>query len=259
MDLKTFFSAKNQRNILIVILIILLIGGYLFYNKYQKDKTNLNIANQNIKALTDSLRISKTKNGNLEYSINTLITDKKGLAKFNADLADQYKKEHGKVYELNQVVAELKNKGPIVINNTLIKYPNGIFGLKWRDSTVFSKYNSRIIRGESKFSIDTLKGIINPLTTTIIKNSVTFNLFVGLRENKGNLEIFANSDYPDLIITHLEGAQIDVNKNPVFKNFIKPKKFSIGFHLGYGAQLYNKQIFVGPQVGVSIHYNLFSF
>lgn len=247
-------NIKIQRNVLLIVIVMLLCIGYFGWTKIGDLDRNIAISEQNIKALNDSVRVSKTKNGKLEYSINTLISDKSDLGKLSENLANQLKNEKGKVHELNQIVANIKPNDTIVITNTIIKYPNGDCGLAWKYDTTYDKNNFRRIEGESQFRLDKM-GVI-PMNTYITKDEVNFNLITGLREKDGNVEIFANSNYPNLVITNLEGAIIDPKTHPLLKKFTKQKRWGVGPYVGVGV---NSNLTFNMQVGVGITMSLIRF
>lgn len=256
-DLAIFRKNAKYRlygNLILIILIIILFIGVC--NRISSLKTDLLISKQNEKALSDSIRYSKNKIGNLEASINVLITEKGKLNKLNTELAAELKKEKGKVYELNQFIIELQNKphDTIYIPNEIIIYPNGVYGLKWKYDTTFNSKNSRFIEGESKFKI--INSTVEPLHTKISQDKIRFNLITGLREKDGNIEIFARSDYPNLTITDMEGAIIDPKNNPVIKKFTKPKRIGVGPYFGFGVSADMK---IGLQVGIGFSYSLIRF
>ncbi len=55
------FNPKNQRNILIGIVIVLAI----LFKRCSTPSSDINTLNQNVTALSDSIRVYKTKNGQL--------------------------------------------------------------------------------------------------------------------------------------------------------------------------------------------------
>lgn len=241
--------------ILIGILFILVII-FLFNNRGLKNE--LNLSEQNIKALTDSVRISKNKIGDLEYSINTLVVDKKDLAKLNKELANELEKERGKVFELNQYILSIKPDIvylPVeVIEYQTISEGIGIYGVSMDYDTIYSKNNYRHLQCLSKISIDSSYNIL-PLGGVIEKDEIGFDLITGLRELDGNIEIFARSNYPGLVITNMQGAIIDPDKNPILKKFTKPKKFGISVVAGIGTGIstinYQPNIYYGITIGLS--------
>ena len=219
-------------------------------------KTDLAISNQNNTALSDSVRLTKNKLGDVEASKNVLITKNKDLKDLSEGLAAEVKKEKGKVYGLNKYILGIK-KDPadtIFIDNTLIEYANGEYGLDWKYDTVFDVKNSREIAGISKFQFK--DSTITPTNTLISKDIINFNLVTGLREKDGNIEIFARSDYPGFNIVDLEGAIIDPKKNPVMKKFITPKKWTVGPYIGFG---FSNSIKPSVQIGVGVQYSLIRF
>jgi len=75
------------------------------------------MAEQNIKSLNDSLRLSKNRVGDLEGSKQVLITNKKDLESLNASLNSELEKEKGHVFNLTKIMGKLSNvpQGPIQI------------------------------------------------------------------------------------------------------------------------------------------------
>jgi hypothetical protein len=251
-----WFNSNKQRNTLLIIVGILGIILFMNIQSCNRLKNELAISNQNNKALADSMRISENKVGDLESSKNVLISKKKDLENLNKSLADELKKEKGKVYGLNQYILSIENKpaDTVFINNTLIKYANGEFGLDWKYDTIFNNKNGREFAGISKFKIK--DSTITPTQTIITKDKVYFNLVTGLREKDGNIEIFARSDYPGFKIVDLEGAIIDPKKNPVIKKFTEPKKWCVGPYIGVGV---SNSLQPSVQIGVGIQYSIIKF
>ena len=250
---------KNKTNkVLVIIIVILLLimsgGGYYLNSKI----TSLNMAEQNIKSLNDSLRLGVNKIGELEASKQVLITKSKNLKDLNTELDAEVKKEKGKVYNLTQIIAGISNlpipDEPLDIHTTIKVYPDSAIGLAWNNDTIYDKYNYRFLSGESKFKYDSL-GVTN-LGTVLYKDNLGFNLVTGLRKLDGKLEIFVRSGYPGFNVTKLDGAIIDPKKNPVFKEFIKPKKFHIGPMGGIGV---GSGFEFTPFIGVGVMYSIFSF
>lgn len=259
-------NIKIQRNVLIIVIVALLVVGYIGWSKIQSLGTKLTMSEQNTKALTDSVRVSKTKNGKLEYSINVMVAEKGDLAKLNKTLADEVAKERGKIHELMAMTGHVTLTDTIYLTNTLMKYSNGIYGLKWSYDTAFDAKNSRSIAGESGFRQDTIKTMIDgkeivgtkiePLLTRLTKDEVKFNLVVGLRDKDKNIEIFARSDYPNLVITDLQGAIIDPKTHPVLKQFNKTKRWGVGPYVGVGIGTDLKFM---PQIGIGVTFSLIRF
>jgi len=252
------FNSKTQRNILIVIILILICGFGYGYNKVKNLEVDLNISTQNNKALADSVRITKNKYGEIVASKNSLVSDKKDLADLNSALGEELKREKGRVRQLNRIVATIgTDKDTVEVKNTLIKNPDGTFGLNFIYDKVFDEDNSRHIAGISNFRFD--GDNIVPLSTILTKDMMRIKLITGLKETKdGGLEIFVKSKYPNFVVNELDGALIDVDK--LAKKYTKKTKWSVGAHSGYGFQFNNGGgVTHGVQAGFGIQYTLFRF
>jgi hypothetical protein len=266
---KSFIGPKTQRNILIIIILLLIGGGVYFQTKYSDMQRDLAISKQNEFALSDTMRVIKKENGNLEYSKGVLVSKSKDLEKLNKDLARDLKETDGKVHRLENLVATMGNTRPdggvdtIETKNTVHHDADGSYGLKWGDTTNFDSLNFRQIVGVSDFRLirgDSNTYTVKPLTTKITNHKIGFKLKTGLRTNKdGMVEIFAESDYPNFQVTKMEGAIIDPNKHPVMKKFTRKKKFTVSGFVGYGIQFNNGTIGYGPQIGVGLGRTIFSF
>lgn len=244
---------------LVVLLVILFIGSC---NKIQNLKNDNTILEQNQKALADSLRTSKNKIGDLEKSINILVADKKNLKELNADLASELEKEKGKVSQLNKIIAGFKHDTVYIPTEIIIYKPiddngTGIYGFQSKYDTTYDVNNYRKFEVLTKFELDTTFKI-TPLQT-MVKDEIGFDLVTGLREKDGNIEIFARSNYPDLVITDMQGAIIDPKKHPVVKKFTKPKKFGIGPYIGVGINGNQNSMGLGVHIGFGVTYSLIQF
>lgn len=263
-EVSNILSAKKQRNILLIILLLLLFGAWFGYNKYSNMKVDLAISEQNAAALSDSVRVEKAKNDDLVYSKNILVTDKKNLEDLNADLAEELANHKGKIRELQKIIAQIESD-TVYIPTEVVIYLNDdstkTYGLSWEHDTTYSENNFRQLAGVSKFDLDS-NGVITPLETVITKDLINFTLTTGLREKDGNIEIFASSPYPNLVITEMDGAIIDPKKHPVIKKFTKKKRFGIGPYVGFGLGVNTFPTVnagFGFQIGIGVHYDIFRF
>lgn len=248
-----------DKKIIIFLLIISLgIIGYLLY-KNETIKSNIDIINQNKKALNDSLRKTTNLVGDLESSINILVSEKEELSNLNEELSNELEKEKGKIYQLNKINTKLrdsiKNIEPVIIYIDTSDANYTKYGFEFEYDTTYSKGNYRRLTGIMEIAVDTLCNAI-PLNTDINKDEFGFSLVTGLREKDGQIEIFARSDYPNLEITDIKGVIIDPNDHPVIKKFIKEDKFHIGPYIGVGI---SGELKFNLQVGVGVNYSLFSF
>lgn len=253
-EIKSWFNANKQRNILLIICIVLVGIIFLLKSCNNSLKNELNGSKQNEKALSDSIRVEKDKNGKIEYEKNILIADKKQLKDLNSDLYNSVKTEKGKVISLEKIIAGFKNepKKPTTTVTTIAKYGKFNYGLNWCFDTTYNKDNSRVIEGETMVYVDSL--IVIPGLTYLKKDNIKFNLITGIKENKDNLEIFVKSDYPGFYVSKLDGAIVDIK--PLIKKYVKPKRFSIGPYIGAGI---NGNLKPSIQIGIGINYSLIQF
>lgn len=254
---------KKINRVLIVIVIVLLLLTVYNCNKSRKLQVNNNILEQNTKALNDSVRISKNKVGDIEYSKNILISEKNDLKNLNSDLATELSKEKGKVSELTKYVVSIKNKpkDTVKVPNYITVYPDGVKGLKWDYEKIYDSVNYRKISGISKFKIDSTSLNIIPLNTEIINDEISFDVIQGLREKDGNVEMFVRSNFPGFELKDLNSVIINPETHPVLKKFTKKKRFGVGVYTGYGIYIDNFKggVGFGAQIGVGVNYNLFNF
>jgi hypothetical protein len=235
---------------------LLIIGLVIFALLYLKqcdrtsnlgDKVKINSMNQ--KALLDSIRVEKGKNGTLVFEKSTLIASKKELKELNSNLYNEVK--------------ELKDNPIIIIQNTVtvihdtievftnvIKYPDGSVGLAWNYDSTFSIGNFQKLSGETRFKY--FGDSLDVISTTINQNEFGISLITGLKKGDDNYEIFVKSNYPGFKITNIEGAIID-------KSIITSDESSwvVGPNIGYGIALSpSGSINHGIVIGVGVTYNM---
>lgn len=254
-------SSTTQRNILIAILILCIV-----YFKGCKHDTKIDTTKyeQNIAALTDSVRTYKAKNGDLVFEKNSLITSSKDLEKLNTGLANEvkYLKDHPVVvikevikimHDTIRVPIHLGGKGTWNADSTVFTQP-----FEWNHDTVFSIGNTRKIHGSFSCSADTCFHLAaSPMT--IDKDEFNLAIITGLTENKDKkLEIFVKSNYPNFSVSTIDGALIDPTESSVIKKFFPPKRWSVGPYLGYGVYFDPLSIKAGSgiTIGVSVSYGL---
>ena len=81
-----------------------------------------------------------------------------------------------------------KGKDTVTIMNTVTKFADGTYGLKWNYDTLFDANNGRHIKGVSKFKL--LEDSVIGLNTTLEKDIIQLKLVTGLKEVNDNVEIF---------------------------------------------------------------------
>lgn len=193
---------------LAVVIVILLWEFY--HNKNLENK--LAIQGQNQAALSDSVRILKTKNGELEAAKFALAGSKDELKKLNEDLAKELAKEKGKVRYITKVEVAYKHDTVTIPAEISI-----------HDSTATIRNDlvddCRMLKAHTSFTFTKGSIIANP--RFIIENDeFNLKLVTGLKQtNKKQLEIFVRSECKNVTIKDIQGAVIDPN-DPL----IKPKK-----------------------------------
>lgn len=214
------------------------------------------INEQNLRAMTDSLRFEKNKNGDIEAVKSSFVTKLEDLEKQNADLYKEVKSEIGKVKSLIKAQAEI-GRDSVTMANTLKKYPDGkTFGLTFNDTYEDTAITWKI-KGESKFQME--NNTIFPGTTTIEENRIKLKLVMGFKENKDNYEVFARSASPLVKFNDLDGVILIPKKPDITCPPVKKKRFGIGFHGGLGIQVNNAGAKLGPYIGIGINYNIIEF
>jgi hypothetical protein len=212
----------------LVVVIALLLWEF-YHAKNLENK--LAIEGQNKAALLDSVRVMKTKNGELESAKLALAGSKDELKKMNEELAAELKKEKGKVRFITKteiIYQKAPDSSAAVIT---IQDSVGSIRTDLQDSC-------REFKGHTSFVFSKGK-ITNPMFV-VEKDQFNLKLVTGLRERDKQLEIFVRSSCPNVTVQDIQGSVIDPN-DPL----IKPKKpflswrdalmFSGGLALGWFA------------------------
>ncbi len=254
----------NQILISVVIILILILSGGLwyFYNKSQNLDVQLKTSEQNNAALKDEVRVNKDKVGELEYSKRVLIGDKKIIESHSESLAKELSETKKDVFELTKLNAELKNEGPIVIENhdTIYASKDSIYSIGWEYEKKFTENSKRLLAGITKFKLTHDFGITN-IETIVNDDIIDLSIILGMREtDDGDIEMFAKSDYPGFGVNGIESAIINPTSHPVLNRFTKPKskiRFTINSGYGFTYSFQENKMVYGPQLGVGISWSPF--
>ena len=250
-------DTKIQRNLLIGLVIILI----LLMRSCSTPESDVTSLRQNVRALNDSIRTYKDRNGQLVFQKGALISDIKGLKDLNEDLYKEIKN-----LKDNPVVI-IKTKIKIVHDTVFVpvyvgKPVHNLDGsisrdLKWSYEKEFSKGNYHKLAGDCIATIDTAKNLsVSPMHITT--DELGLSLTTGLVENGDYLEIFVKSPYPGFTPTSINGSLIDPTKSDVIKKYFPPKKWAIGVFGGYGVYFdpMNVRVGSGLQIGLGLQYNI---
>lgn len=247
----TFITdSKNKRLVLLIGLFLIVFLFLRQCNKVNNLSENNDILLQNEAYYKDSLKLVNNKVGELQFERAVLITTSKKLKKDSSDLSLELKKQKGHIVYLNNIIIKLKNTPPDTIYNEIVKYHNGLYGLKWKLDEG-DQLNYRILEGESRFQI-TDSGKVIPNLTIFSKDEIGISLYTGLVEKKGQLNIFVKSAYPGFVVTNLDGALIDPKNSTVLKNLMPKHTWVLGPSVSIGLMYNPKKNNVGPYIGIGI-------
>lgn len=238
--------SKIEKIGLIIIGVLLILLSFTII--YAKNKNNkLDIANNNIEALIDTITQKELKNGELLQYNQSLVFEKQELEKYlkisRQEVKDLEKKLDSKLLYISKLEGTIKCD-TIYIENSV--------------STIDSlSYRYSFMKDTEYYTIcgytDVDKN--HKSFTTITENTIPLKLKVGLTQD---WKIFVTSDNPNVNLTNIEGALVDK------KTFLKQQKkdrFSIGIQFGFGAQygLMHRQFDYGPYFGIGVEYRIFSW
>lgn len=242
------FLKKNWKDLLLIILVILATS---FIMSTSCTKQKLDIAENNISALTDTISIYKLKTGELLYEKQGYIAEKEQLSTFIGVQECEIKELEKKLGSAVSTIAKLKQE---------VKVDT----IKMIDSVYI--YDENEVRNNFSFSDNwlTLSG------TTIYKdckfsttlNNLSMDVPLKIGTTKDNTW-FVTTENPYVCFSSIEGACIEK---------VKPKRFSLSIHAGLGLSygygmsgssdgIVRSGWFFGPaiHIGAGVSYKLFEF
>lgn len=257
------FILSKQFLYLIIITIIIYVLFVFQQNKNLKHK--LEQQQYNIEALNDSIKTTKLKNGELQYSITSFISSEKNLRELNNELYEKIRQQNGKVIALSNTILSLKQDSLMLANalkenNDFITQINdSIFVSTWSNKFKYDDNNFEEIIGHTKINFNSDDLFKFNIQTNIIEKNTQIDLTFGYKMDNDKLHVFVQSAYPGFTTNSLKGVYIDDVQLP---GFVKPKKhwftgFGIGPSLGVGYSV-GKQRFT-PTIGVSLTYNIYQW
>lgn len=258
--------ATRNKVLIIVCVIAAILLGVLDYQVIQKQKAidKLQIANQNLLAVNDSIRVTYAKDKQVEYDKYSYIakqaSDLKGV---NDSLLAKIKNTKGDVKSAIDVTTTITDSGKLVKDSTIDRTTKDSAGVVHVDADVSLSFRKNYSKGNfhTMSAVIHIKGVPDSLDVTgdLMRDQISMTLFTGIKKNPdGNYEIFARSGYPGATITSLEGAVID---KKIFQQEDKRRIFTLGFGLGYVPFLYDfgshkQEIFpskIGATLGVNVN------
>ena len=223
---------KDGFLILLTILCIIL----LLFSKCTADK-NKRLQN-NIEVLTDSVRVTELKNGDLLYSKQILEVENKELSEA-VGLEKSKRKEVEK--ELGEKIKLLaKVDGKIRVDTLILK-----------DTVVETDFGNRINFNfkDQYLSLDSTTCLSNGIAQTKINSlSMDVPVFIGKTNNK---QFFIRSENPYVSFPNIRVAE----------EITRPKRWGLGIQVGIGCgyNLVDKGFFAGPYIGFGLSYNFLTF
>lgn len=242
------FLKKNWKDVLLIILVIL---STSFIMSTSCTKQKLDIAENNISALTDTISTYKLKNGELLYEKQGYIAEKEQLSTFIGVQECEIKELEKKLCSAVSTIAKLKQE----VKVDTLKLIDSVY--------IYDEYE---VRNNFSFSDNwlSLSG------TTIYKdckfsttlNNLTMDVPLKIGTTKDN-SWFVTTENPYVSFSSIDGASIEK---------AKPKRFSLSIHAGAGLSygygmsgsedgIVRSGWFFGPalHVGVGVSYKLIEF
>ena len=242
------FLKKNWKDMLLIILVILA-ASFIMSTSCTKQK--LDIAENNISALTDTISTYKLKNGDLLYEKQGYIAEKEQLSIFIGVQESEIKELEKKLGSAVSTIAKLKQE----VKVDTIKLVDSVY-----------IYEEDEVRNDFSFSDNwlSLSG------TTIYKdykfsttlNNLSMDVPLKIGTTKDNTW-FVKTENPYVSFSSIEGASIEK---------AKPKRFSLSIHAGVGLSygygisssvdgIVRSGWFFGPamHIGAGVSYKLFEF
>jgi len=259
---------KNIRLIIFgafVILILLLLHqcNRTKYFKQQIDSEKEETARilNNYEAAKDKIRQGKIDKDTwraerLGYQI-TLKELNKGYSKLIDDFKVEKNKKAKSIIKTEYKIKEVVKKVPIFIESDNL----GNSYITFNDSLRHNANNFRILNGKIPFEIvldprDSISKLMPGLGTFYLELGMNLNLGLFQDKKTNKISIIAETDYPGVTFTKLEGASImDDPKNKKILRSMR-KSWGVGVNIGYGAIVNTTSglISPGPYIGIGLSY-----
>lgn len=238
----------NFKNILLLCVLVLTLLLFRQCGLNDDLKFSNAVFQQNQVALRDTVRLIKNKNEENVFIKNTLISDKKELKDLNESLYKEVDKLQGKVLYISNVKATVITDTVFIENEINTDTNTNLNSLSWEYYKAYNENNSRFIKGQSRFMIDTSDLTIIDKGTIISEDKMNISLTTGLNELDESFQIFVKTDYPGITFSNIDGAILDK------KRFMKQTQpswiFGPSVYVGLGVDPLNRT--AGPQVGIGL-------
>jgi len=270
--LKGIWTFLNSKFFVIVLVVLLLIIGAGECKRIIDLNQTINIHEQNISALTDSLKFEKRKNGGLLVSIDGYIATEKELKTLNKSLWEKVKGQDGKIISLNHVVMKLQQDSIMLAKTVddlktkigvLTRNDDSTYTAPWTLAYTYDSTNYDIFTGKTLIGVVDRDPLMLRHKNTYMTNRTTqIDLIFGQKVEKGKLRVYIQSNYPGFTVKSMEGVLIDPNTNPLFKDLMKKRHWFNGWSVGLGVtpgiDIVNQSKF-GITVGPTFMWNIYTW
>lgn len=262
--IKFLTDPKNTRMFLFAAIVLVILLLLHQCNATQEAKRQLEIqkmetqrVSNNWQASLDTLKQFKINDSTTRAQISGYeLTLEELTGKYDHLLAN-FKVEKNKppkvVIKTEYVIKEVMKEVPVYVTID----SNGVESFELNDSISYTNNNWRTFTGKIPFFIDTLgeKPKVIPGKADLMMR-FGMNLNLGLFQDKDTKKVMikADSDYPNITFTSIEGASIldDPKNKKIIRSF--RKSFGIGVNIGYGINLNANGIQPAPYVGIGLSY-----
>jgi hypothetical protein len=267
--LKFITDPKNTRMLLLAGIVILMLlflrqcnRAKYFKEQVEIEKLETQRVSNNYEAAMDTITQGKIDKDTwrAEKSGYELTLDE--LTGKYADLLGDFEVEKNKppkvVIKTEYVIKEVITEVLVFVEIDSL----GNTSLTFNDSTRHNANNYRYLSGKIPYKI-----VMNPIDSTynVVPSPGAFDLTLGMNLNLGlfqdkktkKISILADTDYPGVTFTNIEGASI--MDDPESKKVVRSmrKTWGLGLNVGYGFSVNTGTGVVspGPYMGVGLNYN----
>jgi len=263
----TFINSKIFGYVVLGVFILLFVGTC---GRNSNLREEADIKDQNISALTDTIKTVKLKNGEIQSSRDAWMANAKELEQYNKSLSDEVKAQKGKVVTLNRIVFQLRQDTADLhayINYLLTKYEtpqkvnDSTWNVDWQLAYTYDSTNYDIFNGQTQVGLKGPENYFKEITlnhnyTKMLKRESQIGLtwgqkWEGTGKNK-KLRVYAQTAHPAFQTKLLEGVYVDY---PQKRRWLTG--FGVGPTLNIGYDFLHNQPAV--VVGVGIHYNIYQW
>jgi len=268
---KFITDPKNTRMIMLGVIVIILLLFLNQCNRTQHFKNQVELEKQETQRITNNYEAAMDTIEQGQLDDNTWRAEKLGyeltldeLEGKYADLLGDFKVEKNKppkvvintIYEIKEVLTEV----PVFVEVDSF----GNTSLAFSDSTYHDSLmtNYRFLSGRIPYKI-----VFDQVDSTykVVPDVGAFDLTLGMNLNLGlfkdkntrKISIMADTDYPGVTFTSIEGASImdDPANKKILRQMRKP--WGLGLNLGYGAvvDVKNGKVSTGPYFGIGLSYS----